>query len=107
MLPFILNRWSRFSNYLALFEGKLGKPATQHFRHFLVALILYLGTKNITGLNRAAFNRCHLSSFDRFLTEGSWKIEEFDQIRQADLNRHIRRFLDKYTAKNQLFEAWT
>ena len=106
MLLYILKRWSRFGNYLALFETGLNQAATRHFRHFLVAFILYVGTKNITGLNRSTFNRCHLSSFDRFITEGSWEARDFERIRLDYLNRKLRRFLDTRQAKGQLVPAF-
>jgi hypothetical protein len=106
MTDYILKCWPRFGNYLALFEPFLGKPAQRHFRQFLMGFILYLGTKNVTGLNRATFNPSHLSSLDRFLTEGTWDANHFDQIRMQHLNRQVRRFLDNQTAKNQSVPAF-
>lgn len=106
MTQYILKRWSRFGNYLALFEPLLGKPAQQHFRHLLLAFIIYAGSKNITGLNRATFNRRHLSSVDRFITEGTWNEAHFDQIRMQQLNRQVRRFLDNLTARDQRVPAF-
>jgi SRSO17 transposase len=102
----ILKRWPRFSNYLALFESKLGRPAQQHLCSLLIAFILYTGPKNITGLNRAGFNRRTVSSLDRFITEGSWNEAEFEQIRRLELNRQVRRFLDTSRAKNQRVPAF-
>ena len=106
MTEYILKRWSRFGNYLALFEPLLGKPAQQHFRHLLIAFIIYAGSKNITGLNRATFNRRHISSVDRFITEGTWNEAQFDQIRMQQLNRQVRRFLDSHTSKKARVPAF-
>jgi SRSO17 transposase len=101
MTPFILNRWPRFSNYVALFNGKMNKAARDHLLHLLIGFLIYLGPKNLTGLNRATFNRRHLSSVDRFITEASWKADELEQIRQEDLTRRVRRYLEKHRAKGK------
>jgi SRSO17 transposase len=106
MLENILKRWNRFSNYLALFGNHLSKPARQHLCQILVAFLLYNGPKNITGLNRAGYNPCTVSSLDRFITESPWNEVEFDQIRTQELNRRVRRFLDTQQAKNAKVPAF-
>jgi SRSO17 transposase len=99
MTASILKRLPRFSNYLALFDTRFGQPARQHFLHLLLAFLIYDGAKNLTGLNRATFNRRHLSSVDRFLSEVEWDEAELEQLRFADLTRRARCFLKNQQAK--------
>lgn len=106
MTPYILNRWPRFDNFLALFTNKLGKPARRHFIALIVAFIIYDGRKNIASLNRALFAPCHTSSLWRFIGESEWDEREFEQTRLAELNRRVRRYLESYRAKGQRVAAF-
>lgn len=99
MTDYILNRWPHFSNFLALLTKDLAKPATRHLTALLIALIIYDGRKNVAGLNRALFAPRHPSSLNRFLSEAKWDEESLEQIRQAELNRRIRRYLKSHQAK--------
>lgn len=101
MTDLILNRLPRLGKYLTLFDQKLGRPARQHFIHLILAFLIYDGPKNLAGLNRASFNRRHLSSADRFLTEVAWPEEQWEQLRFADLSRRAKRFLQHQQAKAQ------
>ena len=101
MTDLILNRLPRLGKYLTFFDQKLGRPARQHFIHLILAFILYDGAKNLAGLNRASFNRRHLSSVDRFLTEVEWPQDEWEQLRFEDLSRRAKRFLQHQQAKGQ------
>jgi DDE superfamily endonuclease len=106
MTPFILNRWPRFDNFVALFTTKLGKPAQRHFIALIIALILYDGRKNIASLNRALFAPTHTSSLWRFIGESEWDEQDFEQTRLAELNRRVRRYLESYRAKGQQVPAF-
>lgn len=99
MTAYIVKRWPRFDNYVALFTTKLGKPAQRHFIAILIALIIYDGRKNLAGLNRALYAPCHLSSLQRFIGETTWDESEFEQIRSAQLNRQIKRYLQHHRAE--------
>src|SRR6266496_2073000 len=101
MTATILNRWPHFSNWLALFEPKLGKPAQRHLVALLIAFIIYDGRKNLAGLNRALYAPCHLSSLHRFIGEADWDESEFEQIRLEELSRHIRHYLQHHRIKGR------
>jgi hypothetical protein len=103
---YIVKRWPRFDNYLALFTTKLGKPAQRHFIAILIALIIFDGRKNIAGLNRALFAPCHASSLARFIGEVEWDENDFEQTRLAHFNRQLQRYLQTQTAKGQTVPAF-
>jgi SRSO17 transposase len=106
MTEHIVKRWPRFDNFVALFEAKLSKPAQRHFIAMLIAFIIYAGRKNIAGLNQALFAPCHTSSLSRFIGEADWDAQALEQIRQTELNRRVRRFLDSHQAKQQKVNAF-
>jgi hypothetical protein len=89
----------RFDKYLARFDGFFGHPARQPFLHLVLALLIYDGAKNLTGLNRATFNRRHLSCLDRFVTEVRWDENQVEQTRFEDLCGRARKWLSKQQAK--------
>ena len=99
MTDYIVNRWPHFSNFLDLFTAKLTKPAKRHLLALLIALIIYDGRKNVTGLNRALFAPRHPSSLNRFLSEANWDENGLEQLRQTELNRRIRQYLKSHQAK--------
>ena len=106
MTPYILNRWPRFDNFVALFTTKLGKPAQRHFIALIIAFIIYDGRKNIASLNRAMFAPSHTSSLWRFIGESDWDEQDFEQTRLNELNRRVRRYLETYRAKGQNVPAF-
>jgi SRSO17 transposase len=106
MTPYILKRWPRFDNFVALFTTKLAKPAQRHLVALLIGLIIYDGRKNLAGLNRALFAPCHASSLQRFIGEASWDEHQFEQIRLGELNRRVRRYLQAHRAKGQSVPAF-
>src|SRR5215210_37035 len=99
MTNYIVKRWPHFDNFVALFSVKLAKPAQRHFIALLIAIIIYDGRKNIAGLNRALFSPRHSSSLTRFIGEAEWNEQEFEQIRLAELNRRVRRYLQQHRAR--------
>jgi SRSO17 transposase len=105
MTEYILKRWPRFDNFVALFTTNLAKPAHRHLVAILIALIIWDGRKNIAGLNRALFAPRHHASLFRFISEGNWRASEFEAIRQTELNRRVRRWLDSQTAHAQKVPA--
>lgn len=106
MTAYILSRWPHFSNFLALFTKGLTKPAQRHLTALLIALIIYDGRKNIAGLNRALFAPRHPSSLNRFLSETKWDEDDLEQVRQAELSRRIRRYLDSHQANGVKVNAF-
>ncbi len=106
MTPYILKRWPRFDNFVALFTSKLGKPAQRHFLALIIAFIIYDGRKNIASLNRALFSPTHPSSLWRFIGESEWDEQDFEQTRLNELNRRGRRYLETHRAKGQNVAAF-
>lgn len=99
MTEYIVKRWQRFDNFVSLFTTRLGQPARRHLVALLIALIIWEGRKNLAGLNRALFAPCHNSSLFRFIGEASWSVSEFEAIRQTELTRRVRRYLDSLSTK--------
>lgn len=94
MTEYIVKRWPNFDNFVQLFTTKLGKPARRHLVEFLVALIIWEGRKNISGLNRALFAPCHPASLSRFIGEARWEAQALEQTRLTELNRRVSRYLE-------------
>jgi SRSO17 transposase len=106
MTDYIVKRWPRFDNFVTLFTTGLTRPAQRHLIALLIAFIIWEGRKNIAGLNRALFAPVHSSTLARFVSEGSWSAQEFEQIRLAYLNRQVRRYLDSHKAHGQTLNAF-
>jgi SRSO17 transposase len=106
MTHYIVKRWPRFDNFVALFSANLTRPAQRHLIALLIALIIYDGRKNLAGLNRALWGPCHKSSLNRFVSEGTWSACHFEQLRLDYLNRQVRGYLAAHRAKGQSVNAF-
>ena len=96
MLAAILENNRILSQFLSEFRAAFGNKAQfRHFQHYVIALLIYLGDKNLSGLSRAIPDGRHESSLYRFLSQGKWDAEQVKQIRLNQLNRKARRALAK------------
>ncbi len=84
----VLNKF--LSEFRTAFQNK---AQFRHFQHYVIALMLYLGDKNLSGLSRAIPDGRNQCSLYRFLSAQEWDVEQVNQIRLEMLNRKARRAL--------------
>ena len=102
MLQAILENNRILSQFLSEFRCAFGHKAQfRHFQHYVIALMIYLGDKNLSGLSRAIPDGRHESSLYRFLSEAKWDAEQVKQVRLEQLNRKARRALAKQQRKGK------
>ena len=92
----ILNQF--LSEFRVAFRNK---AQFRHFQHYVIALMIYLGDKNLSGLSRAIPDGRHESSLYRFLSQGKWDADKVKQVRLEELNRKARRALAKQQRKGK------
>ena len=94
MLEAIIENNHSLHKFLDEFRGAFGNKAQfRHFQHYVIALMIYLGSKNLSGLSRAIPDGRHQCSLYRFLAKQDWDTEQVKQIRLTMLNRKARRAL--------------
>ena len=64
-----------------------------HFMAYVLALLIYVGDKNLTGVSAVVPGRRDESSVYRFLAEQDWDAAQVKQWRAEMLNRKTRRAL--------------
>jgi SRSO17 transposase len=102
MLKAILENNRILSQFLSEFRAAFSNKAQfRHFQHYVIALMIYLGDKNLSGLSRAIPDGRHESSLYRFLSQSKWDTETVKQIRLEQLNRKARRALAKQQRKGK------
>jgi len=94
MLEAIIQGHEHLSNFLSAFHGAFkNRPQYRHFQAYVVALLIYLGSRNLAGLSRAIPDGRSACSLYRFVAEMDWDMEHLEQIRWEMLNRQTRRAL--------------
>lgn len=92
----ILNKF--LSEFRSAFQNK---AQFRHFQHYVIALMIYLGEKNLSGLSRAIPDGRNQCSLYRFLSAQDWDAEQVKQIRLKMLNRKARRALEAMQRKGK------
>jgi SRSO17 transposase len=96
MLQAIVENNRILSQFLSEFRDAFANKAQfRHFQHYVIALMIYLGDKNLSGLSRAIPDGRHESSLYRFLSQAKWDTHKVKQVRLEQLNRKARRALAK------------
>ncbi len=94
MLQAIIENTEALNNFLREFRPAFkNQPQFKLFQHYVVALILYLGSKNLSGLSSAIPDGRSESSLYRFVAKYDWDTEQVEACRLGILNRHTRRAL--------------
>jgi SRSO17 transposase len=94
VLETIVENNETLNKFLNEFRGAFkNKAQFRHFGHYVMALMIYLGSKNLTGLSRAIPDGKSESSLYRFVSSMDWDVEAVEQCRMALLNRKTRRAL--------------
>jgi len=102
MLESILENNRILSQFLSEFRVAFGNKAQfRHFQHYVIALMIYLGSKNLSGISRAIPDGRHESSLYRFLSQANWDADKVKQVRLEQLNRKARRALGKQQRKGK------
>jgi len=81
-------------------------PQYRHFQHYVVALLIWLGNKNLTGLEQAVRGKTSASSLYRFLAQQPWEREQVEASRQVLLNRHARRVVAAHRQKGKVLPVF-
>ena len=103
MLETIIESNASLSSFVSEFrEAFRNKGQYGHFVAYLIALWIYMGSKNLTGISQAVPGRRDESSIYRFLSIQGWDTRQVKQTRQAILNRKARRALEAIARPDQL-----
>ena len=78
---------------MAFRDAFRNRPQYQHFQAYVVALLIYLGSRNLAGLSRAIPDGRSACSLYRFVAEMDWDMEQVEEVRWEMLNRKTRRAL--------------
>lgn len=102
MLEAIIENNRILNKFLSEFREAFGNKAQfRHFQHYVIALMIYLGEKNLSGLSRAIPDGRHQCSLYRFLSVQDWDVEQVKQMRLEMLNRKARRALQAMKRKGK------
>lgn len=94
MLKSIIENTEALSNFLQEFRPAFrNNPQFRLFQQYVVALLLYLGSKNLSGLSKAIPDGCSESSLYRFVANYNWDEDQVKVCRLNMLNRRTRRAL--------------
>ena len=102
MLEAIVKNNQVLDKFLNEFREAFGNKAQfRHFQHYVVALMIYLGSKNLSGISRAIPDGRDESSIYRFVTYPKWDMKAVKDTRLKLLNRKARRALDAMRRGNK------
>ena len=75
MLEAIVKNNGELNKFLNEFREAFGNKAQfRHFQHYVIALMIYLGSKNLSGISRAIPDGRHGCSLYRFLSHPKWDV---------------------------------
>jgi|SaaInlV_165m_DNA_1040744.scaffolds.fasta_scaffold35293_1 SRSO17 transposase len=102
MLEAIVKNNVELNKFLKTFQGAfINKAQFRHFQHYVIALMIYLGSKNLSGISRAIPDGRHECSLYRFLSQPKWDMEQVKKNRLKLLNRKSRRALEATRRKDK------
>lgn len=94
MLEAIVQNHERLGKFLNSFRDAFkNHPQYRHFQVYVIALMIYLGSRNLAGLSQVIPGSKSASSLYRFVASMDWDTEQVEQIRWKLLNRRTRRVL--------------
>jgi SRSO17 transposase len=94
MLETIIESNASLSSFVGEFRAAFKNKAQYgHFMAYILALLVYIGDKNLTGVSTVVPGRRDESSVYRFLAEQDWDAAQVKQWRAEMLNRKTRRAL--------------
>jgi SRSO17 transposase len=103
MLQAIIQSHASLGNFLSAFrEAFRNQPQYRHFQAYVLALLIYLGSRNLAGLSRAIPDGRAACSLYRFVAKMDWDMDQVERTRWDMLNRHTRRALQAAGRHGQL-----
>jgi SRSO17 transposase len=94
MLEAIVQSHERLGKFLNSFRDAFkNQPQYRHFQVYVIAVMIYLGSRNLAGLSRVIPDGKSASSLYRFVAKMDWDTEQVERIRWELLNRRTRRTL--------------
>jgi len=107
MLEAIVKNNAELNKFLNEFRMSFGNKAQfRHFQHYVIALMIYLGSKNLSGISRAIPDGRHECSLYRFLSQPKWDMEQVKKDRLKLLNRKARRVLQAMGRRNKTAKVY-
>jgi SRSO17 transposase len=95
MLETIIENNVNLANFVSEFRSAFRNKAQYgHFMGYVLALLVYLGSKNLSGISQVVPGRRDESSIYRFLAVQEWDTAQVKQTRLGLLNRKVRRALE-------------
>jgi SRSO17 transposase len=102
MLEAIIENNRILNKFLSEFRGAFqNKAQFRHFQHYVIAIMIYVGEKNLSGLSRAIPDGRNQCSLYRFLSAQDWDGEQVKQVRLELLNRKARRAVEALQRKGK------
>jgi SRSO17 transposase len=106
MLEAIVQGYEELNQYLSAYRKAFrNKPQYRHFQAYIVALLIYLGSKNLAGLKRALPDGRAACSIYRFLAEMSWDEAQVEQVRWELVSRETRQAIEEARGRGELVVA--
>lgn len=103
MLQAIVRSHESLGKFLSAFRDAFrNQPQYRHFQAYVVALLIYLGSRSLAGLSRAIPDGRSACSLYRFAAQMDWDMEQVEQVRWEMLNRHTRRALQAVARHSEL-----
>lgn len=103
MLESIIENTEALSKFLQEFRSAFkNSPQFRLFQHYMVALLLYLGSKNLSGLSKAIPDGSSESSLYRFVAQYDWDVEQVKACRMSILNRRTRRAIQAAQRRGEI-----
>lgn len=107
MLDAIIKNNPILNNFMAAFRPAFrNRRQFRHFQHYLIAIMLYLGRKNLSGLSRAIPDETDQSSLYRFLAKQDWDAEVVEGQRLAQVNRRVRRAIQAQKKQGEVLPVY-
>lgn len=95
MLETIIKSNASLSSFMKEFrEAFKNKSQYGHFMAYVVGLLIYMGSKNVSGVSKAVPGWRDESSVYRFVAQQEWDTHQVKQTRLEMLNRKTRRALE-------------
>lgn len=106
MLEAIVQSYRELNQYLSAYRAAFrNKPQYGHFQGYIVAVLIYLGSRNLAGLKRALPDGRAACSIYRFLATMDWDEAQVEQVRWELVSRETQRAIEEARARGETVVA--